>query len=259
VITKWLIKNDRVKVSRKYEVTDYTELSSPDENIQDYLTKIVLTSKRNPELLQRAAKLLGADEWAKYAQLVLTNRIRLRHGNFGEIIGKEILREFEGFVSPVEKLRYGISKEASLAGTDLCVFRLNDSGAIVEVCFGETKVRIDRDNSKAVEAHEQLVADRELHFAEILDFIANCLAERQDPMYEQVQDILFSKLKVAENFKIVLVFEKSFWSEKCLENLDEEENILEPLTVKVVLIDGLRNLIAAVFEKAGYISSFDHD
>lgn len=260
MIKNWLSANNRPTASgRAYAVVDYTEKGPPDGNMLSYLSGLVLTSKRNPNLLKRAVDKLGSTEWKQYVEKVLSKRIQLRHGNFGEIVGKEILNKFEGFDVPIEKLRYGISKEDSLAGTDLCGFVFDSEGKITAACFGETKVRIETDKKKAVEAHAQLLADQSVHFAEILDFIANCLAEQNNPLFEQVQDLMLSRLNVPEHYRVVLVFERGKWHEDCLHNLDSEDPLLDPLTVKVVLVDNLKALIKSVFDQAGYSASFDDD
>jgi hypothetical protein len=184
-----------------------------------------------------------------------------RRGEFGEVLSAAVLDEFHGYTIPVQKMRFAIRGDQSLPGTDVIALRLGGAGEIVEVCFVESKLRTTGDTGAAQRAHEQLKSDYEQRAPDMLFFVAARLHERNDPLFPEFMRYMHDRESAAESdsFGLCLTWERVRWSEAVLQNLEDDEVELDPLTVHVFLIQDLAQLTNELFDAIGVETVTDDD
>ena len=175
-------------------------------------------------------------------------RPSVRRGDFGEAVTVEYLKAVEGYHIPVMKLRYKMSANQTLPGTDCIAFGISDD-RLVKVAFVESKLRTTRALAVAVEGTKQLQQDADSANPEILTFIAHRLREIGDPFTELIEAYIFDRDPKLDEFLLMILHENAIWDERILENLEDENLDLEPLQVYVAKIAGLRQLADAAFSE----------
>ena len=258
---EWLVSEARHSVEgRTYSVLDVTELCAPSNEIAERMSAVVRNARYSHEFLEDAAEVLG---WSRVREMIqdrLPTVISMKRGTFGEVLTSQILKEFHEYLIPIEKLRYVITRNQSLTGTDLIAFKLADNGSLRETCFIEVKLRTRLDAETAREAYAQLKADYEQEFPATLQFIAERLREQNHAMYQPVMDWLCDRRTegVEESFRLFLVWDDDVWDDRVLEKLDDDGVDLVPLTMHVVRIGSLAKIVESVFSRAG-IGYIDQD
>ena len=116
----------------------------------------------------------------------------VRRGDFGEAVTVEYLKTVEGYHIPVIKLRYKMSANQTLPGTDCIAFRFSNN-KLVKVAFVESKLRTTKDLAVAVQGTKQLQQDADSANPEILTFIAHRLREIGDPFTELIESYIFDR------------------------------------------------------------------
>jgi hypothetical protein len=208
---------------------------------------MIMDAKSDLSLTQR---LLDRAGWTPAgARFRPSARIQVRHGDFGEVLTLGLLREFWGRAVPVVKLRVQTDPEQGLHGTDVVGFVLlhGEAGHTIDTLeFVETKVRIGVDANAAAEAHTQLRDDIAEGFADTLDFLHQQLGRTDPSLLSAFEDYLADRREGPLGcYRICLIYDSAAWRETVLDALPEE--LVDPLSVDVVMIEGLRELIAAAW------------
>jgi len=85
-------------------------------------------------------------------------------------------------------------------------------------------------------------------FAQILFFVGSRLQETDPDLYASFFAYLSDNSIRSDHFHMVLVWEAGAWTETVLENLPDPSDLLDPLTVRLVLISGLAALATRAYE-----------
>lgn len=230
--------------SYEFTCTHHSEIA---EYIDDpaNMARMIVESKSNTERLRTLFKRV---KWLAPTRLSAPKTIQLRHGDFGEVLAIGLIETTSEFVVPVVKLRYEVESNQSTPGTDIVAFLTDEaSERIVGLEFCETKVRASgKYNAKgaAVEAHDQLIVDRELSFADILDFVLQRLDEIDPPWADALEDYLSERGDPGAAYRIVIVIDRKDFTDDILDNLPESAQLCGPLHADIVHCDELRALIA---------------
>src|SRR5207244_1382443 len=135
------------------------------------------------------------------------------------------------------------------------------AGTITGATYIEAKLRTSAAPNAAVEAETQLHRDMQERFPHILTFVANQLHIAQSPLTRAVAKYMRARTRGADidAFRIHLTWEATAWSEVALHRLDGGPHLLEPLTVSVVVVDGLSDLLRRVYALIGAEVDSDDD
>jgi hypothetical protein len=177
-------------------------------------------------------------------------QLKVRRGDFGEAIAAQYLKEVEQYHIPVIKLRFKMSTNQTLPGTDCIAIKVNN-GQLEEVCYVESKLRTTLDLSVAISGASQLKKDAETAIPEILTFIVRRMTENQDPHRALIEQYIFSRDNKIDTFKLMVFHNSECWDERILRNLQEANIELIPLEVYVAKIVNIVNLSDTVFTALG--------
>jgi len=222
----------------------------PDEETIRQLGQMMVRNKTDPGVLQQMADAIG---WADAAaRLRSSRRVGLRRGDFGEVLAAELLGAFEGYRVPVRKLRYQTDPEQTMHGTDIVGFEMADEGQIADLHFVEGKLRTVRDLAAGVEAHQQLADDRTSGYADTLSFLADRLAETDGALFAVFVSYLAERGRAERgSHGIFLVSDAAVWDEDGLVRINQLEDLLDPIHVRVVRVANLSALVERSYDVAG--------
>jgi hypothetical protein len=234
-----------------FEAITHSEADRPDD-LAEQLAAMIAAAKCNLDTLRRLLKRVG---WLKAsARLAPSKRVAGRHGDFGEVLAIGLLESFAGVHVPVVKLRTQTDPEQSLHGADVVGFHLSlgTEGQLVvhDLEFVETKCRTSRDKQQAAKAHQQLADDRDAQFADTIEFLLLKLEELGNlELLEAYESFLASREGDLEGrYRITLIFDEEVWMDDELAELPDPHELCTPLTVEVVLVEGLADLIEATWQ-----------
>ena len=154
-VVHWLI--DRPSNNyRKFRHLELVEKDGAREDILEHLAEVIFIHHNDPEEFKQNLQYLGYPEAAKELDRRPEDE-NIRKGNFGEVLASEYLKQKEGYLIPVYRLRYSQHPDSSPPGDDVLAFKLDGpKGSKKEVCITEVKVR-NRFGSDAVkEAYEKI-------------------------------------------------------------------------------------------------------
>jgi hypothetical protein len=246
---EWVAHAMRPNV-RAFVTSDFAPRLPLDEPQLDELANLVIDSIADRAVVQRMAELLGDD--AALARLA-AGRTSVVRGDFGEVFAAACVEILEGWRVPVRKLRFKIDPEQTQPGTDIVAIRMNGD-EVDALEFIESKLRTGAGLHVAVEAHEQLRADLEKGFGDILEFTAERLAESQPATYEALLRYLERRdldEESPDQFGIVLVWDRRMWDERVLDNLEDADPLVQPLHVRAAQFEELAYLVASVYARVG--------
>ena len=148
MLNKWLQCSERnPRPYSLFVVIDVEEIAALSLQISEELLKLLTASKFDPEFLKTVAQRLG---WQNVNNSIINKQVpkqvKIKRGQFGEALINAIFQEFYGYKIPVPKLRFRITSDQNLPATDTVALKINDQGAITEVCFVESKLRKDSKN-----------------------------------------------------------------------------------------------------------------
>jgi hypothetical protein len=253
VLDQWLQPTDRPpEAFAHFRVVDITELDAPSAAVKDHLCDLLRESALDLEFLEDMTRRLG---WAK-AEAIVRQRLpansTARRGRFGEVVGVFTLNQFNGYVVPIEKAHFAITGGQSQPSTDAVLLQV-DHGVVTEVCFVESKLRTRADNFAGVEGVQQLQADYTREIPDMLAFTAARLFDRGEPLYDAFMEYMGSREDERErdSFRLLLFYDVSAWSERCLTNLEEDSPTASPLTVHTTRVTGLAELVGELFDRVG--------
>ncbi len=262
MLQEWLNSQGRnPEPYTKFRTIDSTERSALSSEILEYLTKLVKVERFDPDFLEAMAEVL---EWDGVRELIINPQmpelIRVKRGDFGEVLINGLLEEVFGYIIPIRKLRFKFIGNQTLPATDTVALKIN--GAIIsEVCFVESKLRTSPDNSVAVEAYGQLREDYESKLPDILIFIAARLYETRHSLFTPFRSYMKERRDSTEKdtFCLSLCFDVECWDEDVLVKLQEKSSNLPRLTTQSIRINDLRNLTDDVFGRLGVGEISDED
>jgi hypothetical protein len=225
------------------------------EEVEDFvedainMAKMIREAKSNTESFQ---KLFARITWLTPSRLERPKTVQLQHGDFGEALAIGLVEWSTTQLIPVVKLRYQVDKDQSQHGTDIVAFLLDDDAEnIADMEFCEVKVRSSgRSNAKgaALEAHKQLTTDRDLCFADILDFIFQRLDESDPTSAAALERYLSRRDDPGGAYRIIVIVDRNDFSEDILDQLPAPPELCEPLHIDIVHCDELKALIAETWE-----------
>lgn len=236
-----------------FAVIDGREKLPPNDEIRRHLSSLLQAARFDPSFIAAASEELG---WANVAEKIKSSvprRATNKRGRLGEALACALLEQFHGFLIPVQKHRYIITRDQSLPGTDAIAMRLDTEGAIAEVCFVESKLRTVADTAAALQGYNQLAQDYRDALPDMLMFVAHRLRSENHPLERAFFRYLRERSdnRDLDSFGLFLVWEKDKWSETGLQNVEDSDPQLSPVHIHVVLINGLAHLVDQVFELAG--------
>jgi hypothetical protein len=238
----------------KFSLIEVDESNPVSDEINRYLSNLVLSARMDLELLKVAAKHLG---WERVGELLVAGRQptlpSAKRGDFGEVLTSALLVEFHNCIIPVQKLRYAITSNQRLSGTDAIAIK-KEGGKISEVYYVESKLRTTHDTGAAVEAWNQLVDDYSKKLPDMISFVLARLFERGDPLFNDFLNYASDRKNAAgiDRFCIGLVWDCDKWSTTVLDNLDGSiDPKLPRALVPRVHISDLARKTDAIFEAIG--------
>ncbi len=209
------------------------------------IAALILRSKSDPQVLEDLVRAAG---WDVALAVHHNARPAVKRGDFGEMITTESVEDFDGWEVPVRKLRYQIDPNQTLPGADVVAFVRDGDGEVLGLTFLESKYRKDPPRDLAIVAHDQLAADRERSFATTLNFMANRLAELNEPLYASFIRYIGSGEARQDSYGVALICDRARWSDEIIHDLAGESELLEPLLLRVAQFDELTQLVDAVYE-----------
>ena len=259
MLSRWLIHKVRTStLYNKFHLIEIDEQTKMDKDMKSYLCKLLLTARIDPKMLLTAAKRVG---WKKTESLLvhpsLPAKPLKRRGDFGEILTNAILVELMGYIIPVQKLRFTISPEQSLAGTDTIAIK-KGKGYFSEMCFVESKLRTANDSYSchaAVEGYEQLKKDYLEKAPDMIQFILARLHDRGDPLFNDFLKYLNNRqdLTDIDRFRLGLVWDHEKWKEEVLQSLEDEVDVesIPKMVVQRVRVQKLASQVKDLFDSIG--------
>jgi hypothetical protein len=262
MLSEWLNWRERNPCPySQFQVTDVEERHQPPQKVRTYLVDLLQAARFEPHFLHDMAQSLGWEGVKRLVEQSVPRVSNAKRGEFGEVLTAEMLSNFHGYKIPIFKLRFKMTANQTLPTTDILALKIDAHGAIIEVCFIESKLRTSAAPMVAVDGCKQLEKDYESRLPDILTFIAARLHERNDPVYEAFKAYMRTRQDTTEQdtFRLSLCWEASAWRESALENLQEASVDLPRLTVHVIRITHLRQLTDDLFAGIGVVEVSDDD
>jgi len=239
----------------KFKLTEIDERTEITTALESYLIKLVEEARFDPSFLQDVARRHG---WSKVMTYLVAPTMptvtRARRGFFGEVLTCALLTEVFGYLMPVPKLRFNITSDQSLPGTDAIVVKKSPNG-ISEICFVESKLRTVTDPHFAVQGYRQLREDYSQEIPVMIRFVLARLHETKNPLFDDMMKYAFDRRDTTgmETFSLGLISEHEAWRESALENLEQEasDGELPKLVVHRTKIRNLASLVERVLKSAG--------
>lgn len=253
MINNWFTQSRRTdKKYTKFGVYDYKEKATPNiDKIQSELKELIVENTASKDLLEAVARKYGWEvAYKKFIVDAQPKNLSIKKGKFGEILHGVILEEIWKYVIPLKKLQYGIARDSTLTGTDIYAVKTKDD-KIQEICLIETKLRTYTDYPNAVESYNGLVTAINEKTPAILKFILKIVKKDNKNFFNMLLNYGI-ELQPRDKFRIGTIVESSEWSEKILENLEDEiTHATIDLQVDVVRINNLEKLVVDTFKSIG--------
>ncbi|MDN3356833.1 Hachiman antiphage defense system protein HamA [Actinomadura sp. DC4] len=217
------------------------------EELMDQLGHDVARNYLNPNELALVFDDLGASDVADYLRAnKFPNDIKVRHGDFGEIVTAGLYRRVRRWYVPILKLRYKQTPNQAVQGTDVLAFRFRQSPPVIAV--PEVKTRATRKLDLGLEAYDSLekVLDRldeSLHFA-----LARCAERNHQFLVRNLADLLRRPKERVVERHMVFVHDTLAWKDEIVDRLADKVTHRTELTV--VKISGLQDFVARVYQAA---------
>lgn len=267
MINTWLSSSERApNPYARFRLIDVEEPAGLPDESRDYVSNLLRDSRFAPEFLADMAGILG---WDMVRDTILSgaspNAIPTKRGDFGEVLITALLEESHGYKIPVRKLRYKVTRNQLLHGTDALAIRVDTEGNVTEVCFVESKLRTATrnadDRNLAVTGCDQLKNDFDHKLPDILQFVAQRLHEIKDELFGPFVVYMGTRADTTDidTFCLGLVWERAEWEEQILQNLEEHTNVLPRLVVHAIRINNLGQVSDDLFARVGLIEVTDDE
>jgi hypothetical protein len=239
-------------VYARFDTVDVMERHACSEAHREHLSHLLQESALDLTFVRDLTRLAGWETAEATLESRLPAQSRAKRGRFGEVLAVAALKEFDGYVVPVEKARYSVTGGQSQPSTDALALRMDPAGEVAEVCFVEVKLRTTADTAAPMQGVRQLAADYARKIPDMVTFTAARLHERRDPLCEPFMRYFASRdADPRDSFCVTAVYDASQFSETALSNLDADEPEISPLRVIAMRLGNLRMLVDDVFERAG--------
>ncbi|MGG7195901.1 hypothetical protein ACQPUI_04110 [Clostridium butyricum] len=299
MIREWLKESNRNSAKYYFNIIDLAEIKTIDEEILNYLGKVVLESYAQKENLKIRFKEKPEEDLKKY----LTKQVfpdiykfpeekknqlakNVMQGDFGEILTSDIVRKLRNLKVPIIKMRFKFNNNKSVFCTDLFAHNLGDT--ITDLTYYEVKTRATNNKEKldknsdceshyiAYNAAKSLMKDQQDDNSEgIADFLVRwyyekaqtCLecsneemAEKYYELSKMYDDIVLNSDKYSKNFEVVLIMQKDKYTDNILDDLNELDFSCGELKITILLIEDIKKLYLEVFDYAyRYAKEFVYD
>jgi len=248
VFGEWLEQQrvEQPKGELRYEVLVESDRFS-DEELMDQLGHDVARNYLSPNELALVFDDLGAPGVADYLRAnKFPADVKVRHGDFGEIVTVGLYRRVRRWCVPILKLRYKQTPNQAVQGTDVLAFRFRQTPPVIAV--PEVKTRATRKRDLGREAYDSLekVLDRldeSLHFA-----MARCAERNQQFLVRRLAALLRRPAERVVERHMVFVHDAFVWKDDVVDLLADVVTQRTELTV--VKIRGLKDFVTRVYQAA---------
>ena len=140
----------------------------------------------------------------------IPTKLSTRVASFGEVISGRLLEEEEGFIRPIEKLRYTFNRDWSPHLTDVFALVIKED-AITHFVYTEVKSGATRPNSEVgADGYAGLVTTSRQAIPEILYFTHERLDESQRYQdRDRLENAMFQEDRIPSLFRLGLVFDEN--------------------------------------------------
>ncbi|WP_331726608.1 Hachiman antiphage defense system protein HamA [Streptomyces sp. NBC_00280] len=218
-----------------------------DEELMDQLGHDVARNYLNPSELALVFDDLGSPEVADYLRAnKFPADIKVRHGDFGEIVTAGLYRRVRRWCVPILKLRYKQTPNQAVQGTDVLAFRFRQTPPVIAV--PEVKTRATRKRALGTEAYDSLEKvlgrlDESLHFA-----LIRCAERDHQFLVRHLAALLRHPEDRVVERHMVFVHDALVWKDDVVALLAGVVTQRTELTV--VKISGLQDFVARVYQAA---------
>ena len=248
VFEKWLAQQPVIQPdgALSYEtLADSGEL--PDEELVDYLGRELVRNYVGPGELAMIFDDLGAPEVAAHLRLnKFPADLKVRHGDFGEVVTGALYRRVRRWCVPVLKLRFKQTPNQAVQGTDVLAFRFRQDPPVIAV--PEVKTRATRTLDLGLEAHASL----EKVLARLDESITFMMARSVEQGHRFLARHLAALLRKGQvrvvERHMVFVHDDVRWREEIVDRLAGV--VTNPTQLTVVRIRDLQPFIARVYQAA---------
>lgn len=218
-----------------------------EEELMDQLGRDVARNYLIPKELALIFDDLGAPDVADYLRVnKFPTDIKVRHGDFGEIVTAGLYRRVRRWCVPILKLRYKQTPNQAVQGTDVLAFRFRQAPPVIAV--PEVKTRATRKRSLGKEAYDSLekVLDRldeSLHFA-----LVRCAERDHQFLVRHLAALLRRPRERVVERHMVFVHDARVWKDDVVDLL--AGMVTQRTELTVVKIHGLKDFVARVYQAA---------
>ncbi|WP_406274944.1 DUF1837 domain-containing protein [Actinacidiphila glaucinigra] len=218
-----------------------------ERELMDQLGHDVARNYLNPNELALVFDDLGAPDVADYLRAnKFPADIKVRHGDFGEIVTAGLYRRMRRWCVPILKLRYKQTPNQAVQGTDVLAFRFRQTPPAIAV--PEVKTRATRKRDLGEEARDSLEKvlgrlDESLHFA-----LARCAERDHQFLVRHLAGLLRRPNERVVERHMVFVHDALVWKDDVVDLLADVVTQRTELTV--VKIRGLKDFVARVYQAA---------
>ncbi|WP_394903523.1 Hachiman antiphage defense system protein HamA [Clostridium butyricum] len=289
MIRKWLKESKRSNTNYFFDVIDLEELKLIDEEILNYLGKIVLESyseklnlkmlfkNENEEILKDYLFKQVFPDINKFPEPKKNQPTKnVMQGDFGEILTCDVVRKIRNLKVPIIKMRFKFNNNRSVFCTDLFAHNLENN--IKDLMYYEVKTRLTNNKEKIDKednsekhyigyiAARSLMYDQQSDNSEgIADFLMRwysdkaktCMecsnmekAEEYFELSKKYGDIVLHSDRYNKHFEVVLIMEKSKYNDDILDDLQELNFSCGDLKFTILLIENIKELYMKAFDYA---------
>lgn len=287
MLKKWLKKNSGDNNTYSFSKVEFIETTKISDELMEYIGSNLLEAYRDLKSLkctfkdepkEKLIEYLKTYAFANIEEPTREQNIRknVRQGDFGETIAMEVVKKFDEYDIPICKVRWKFNSNRSVFCTDMISHNMGN--VITDLRYYEIKSRLTMNKEKVkindedkkhyvgVVAHQSLLKDEHSPNTEsIADFLFryyyNLAEEFDNHGFDSVaqeyyasaakySDIVKHPEKYNRSFEIIIIVEKSLYKEDILQELHALPPQLEPLEVKIILIENLKDLFEKSFERS---------
>jgi hypothetical protein len=238
-----------------FDGTRWTERPDLDtDELADALGREVLDNYADRRWLERRLELLGYDRLAAHVRGTLLPPVgNTRTGDFGEIVAGLVVRRHFGFLIPVQRLRYKDSPSGTQRLIDVVAFKFRKPPELSTIAVSEVKTRTGKVASIAADAAEQLVKAVD-DLALSLSYIDRRLTEQgKHALADRIVALLDPQVRYRLDKHVFVVTDVDTLHDDTLDRL-EQADVDKDLAASIVLIAGLKDVIAGSYDAAGALS-----
>jgi hypothetical protein len=152
---------------------DPTKISTAIKAIAKIVPDHYISEERIAGLLRR----LGKKKAANIIDLKLPTSKNIRSGDLGEILGASYVKDFAGYVTGINRLRWKDHREMAMRGDDIIAVR-PDKTMKIKFLKGEVKSSVSMSASTVSKARKALLSNKNRPTPHALSFLADRLHEK---------------------------------------------------------------------------------